>query len=103
MPGHSLFQGLYLVEGYQFPLDPQMYIQKSVCEREQRPFPEQGGPGAERGRNLRAAGRNPHPGADRQLVCQQAHLEGCRGRGCDLSDGLKANNKLPRAGSNYGR
>lgn len=38
MPGHSLFQGLYLVEGHQFPLDPQMYIQKSVCEREQRPF-----------------------------------------------------------------
>jgi hypothetical protein len=38
MPGHSLFQGLYLVEGRQFPLDPQMYIQKSVCEQEQRPF-----------------------------------------------------------------
>jgi hypothetical protein len=38
MPGHSLFQGLYLVEGYQYPLDPQMYIQKSVCDQEQRPF-----------------------------------------------------------------
>jgi hypothetical protein len=38
MPGHSLFQGLYLVEGYQFPLDPQMYIQKAVCEQENRPF-----------------------------------------------------------------
>ena len=38
MPGHSLFQGLYLVEDRQFPLDPQMYIQKSVCEQEQRPF-----------------------------------------------------------------
>ena len=38
LPGHSLFQGLYLVEGRQFPLDPQMYIQKAVCEQEQRPF-----------------------------------------------------------------
>ena len=38
MPGHSLFQGLYLVEDRQFPLDPQMYIQKSVCEQEKRPF-----------------------------------------------------------------
>ncbi len=38
MPGHSLFQGLHLVEGHQFPLDPQMYIQKSVCEQEQWPF-----------------------------------------------------------------
>jgi hypothetical protein len=38
MPGHSLFQGLYVVEDHQFPLDPQMYIQKAVCEQEQRPF-----------------------------------------------------------------
>jgi hypothetical protein len=38
LPGHSLFQGLYLVEGYQYPLDPQLYTQKSVCEQEQRPF-----------------------------------------------------------------
>lgn len=38
MPGHSLFQGLYLVEGHQYPLDPQMYLQKSVCEQENRPF-----------------------------------------------------------------
>jgi hypothetical protein len=38
MPGHSLFQGLYLVEGRQYPLDPQMYIQKAVCEADQRPF-----------------------------------------------------------------
>lgn len=38
MPGHSLFQGVYLVEGSQYPLDPQMYIQKSVCAKENRPF-----------------------------------------------------------------
>ena len=38
MPGHSMFQGLYLVEGHQYPLDPQMYIQKHVCETENQPF-----------------------------------------------------------------
>ena len=38
LPGHSLFEGLYVVEGRQFPLQPQMYVQKSVCERERRPF-----------------------------------------------------------------
>lgn len=34
MPGHSLFEGVYVVEGYQYPLSPQMYRQKSICERE---------------------------------------------------------------------
>jgi len=34
MPGHSLFEGVYVVEGHQYPLSPQMYRQKAVCERE---------------------------------------------------------------------
>ena len=38
MPGHSLFEGLYVVEDRQYPLSPQMYRQKSVCEREGVPF-----------------------------------------------------------------
>jgi hypothetical protein len=38
MPGHSLFEGVYVVEGHQFPLSPQMYRQKAVCEREGVPF-----------------------------------------------------------------
>lgn len=38
MPGHSLFEGVYLVAGRQYPLSPQMYRQKSVCEREGVPF-----------------------------------------------------------------
>ena len=38
MPGHSLFEGVYVVEGHQYPLSPQMYRQKSVCEREGIPF-----------------------------------------------------------------
>lgn len=38
MPGHSLFEGVYVVEGRQYPLSPQMYRQKTVCEREGVPF-----------------------------------------------------------------
>jgi hypothetical protein len=34
MPGHSLFQSVYLLLGRQLPLRPQMYRQKAVCERE---------------------------------------------------------------------
>ena len=37
MPGHSLFEGLYLVEGRQYPLDPQLYIQQTVCEQQGLP------------------------------------------------------------------
>ncbi|MDD5370611.1 MAG: hypothetical protein PHQ40_16135 [Anaerolineaceae bacterium] len=38
MPGHSLFEGVYVVEGHQYPLSPQLYRQKAVCEREAVPF-----------------------------------------------------------------
>ena len=38
MPGHSLFEGVYVIEGHQYPLSPQMYRQKAVCEREGVPF-----------------------------------------------------------------
>ena len=38
MPGHSLFEGVYVVEGRQYPLSPQLYRQKSVCLREGVPF-----------------------------------------------------------------
>ena len=38
MTWHTLFQGVYVVEGYQFPLTPQIYIQKSICEQEKVPF-----------------------------------------------------------------
>lgn len=38
MSSHSLLQGVYRGEGHQYPLDPQMYIQKAVCKKEDRPF-----------------------------------------------------------------
>ncbi|MCP4308257.1 MAG: transposase [bacterium] len=38
VPGHSLVAGLYLLLGRRCPLVPQMYSQKTVCEREGVPF-----------------------------------------------------------------
>jgi hypothetical protein len=38
MPGHSLFEGVYVVQDHQYPLSPRMYRQKSVCEQEKVPF-----------------------------------------------------------------
>ena len=36
--GHSLVQGLYVLEGRQCPLAPRLYRQEQVCQREQVPF-----------------------------------------------------------------
>ena len=36
--GHSLFQTVYVVEGHQFPLTPQLYCQRTVCEQIEQPF-----------------------------------------------------------------
>ena len=36
--GHSLVQGLYVVEGRHCPLEPQLYRQQAVCARDGVPF-----------------------------------------------------------------
>ena len=36
--GHSLVQGLYVVQGRRCPLEPQLYRQKAVCAAEGKPF-----------------------------------------------------------------
>ncbi len=36
--GHSLVQGLYVVQGRHCPLEPQLYRQQAVCATEQVPF-----------------------------------------------------------------
>ena len=37
--GHSLVQGVYVVQGRQCPLEPRLYRQQAVCAAEQVPFP----------------------------------------------------------------
>ncbi len=38
MQGHNLFQAVYVMEEYQYPLTPQMYCQKAVCALIDQPF-----------------------------------------------------------------
>jgi hypothetical protein len=38
VPGHSLFQAVYVIEDHQYPLTPRMYCQKAVCQQIERPF-----------------------------------------------------------------
>jgi hypothetical protein len=94
MPGHSLFQGLYLVAGYQYPLDPQLYIQKAVCEREQRPFRSK----VDLAVNV-VETFEPLPETHTQVLIDSWYLnkrmwKAVKLRQWDLTGGLKANHKL---------
>ena len=94
MPGHSLFQGVYLVEGRQYPLDPQMYIQKAVCEREQRVFRSKVEMALQTVKDFEPlVGTHTHVLVDSWYV-NKAMWKAVRERGWDLSGGLKANHKL---------
>jgi hypothetical protein len=94
MPGHSLFQGLYLVEGHQYPLDPQMYIQKSVCEQEQRPFQSKVDLALQVVQHF-----EPLPETHTQVLIDSWYVnkrmwKAVKLRHWDLTGGLKANHKL---------
>ncbi len=94
MPGHSLFQGVYLVEGYQYPLDPQMYIQKSVCEREQRVFQSKVDMALQTVQDFEPlADTHTHMLVDSWYV-NKAMWKAVKQRQWDLTGGLKANHKL---------
>jgi len=94
MPGHSLFQGLYLVEGRQYPLDPHMYIQKAVCEAEQRPFRSKVDLALEVVNSfLPLPDTHTHVLVDSWYVSKRM-WKTVKQRGWDLTGGLKRNRKL---------
>jgi hypothetical protein len=94
LPGHSLFQGVYLVEGYQYPLDPQMYIQKSVCEREQRVFRSKVDMALQTVEGFEPlAETHTHVLVDNWYV-NKPMWKAVRGRQWDLTGGLKVNHEL---------
>jgi hypothetical protein len=89
-----LFQGVYLVEGHQYPLDPQMYIQKSVCEREKRVFRSKVDMALETVECFEPlAGSHTHVLVDSWYV-NKPMWKAVRERQWDLTGGLKANHKL---------
>ncbi len=94
MPGHSLFQGLYLVAGHQYPLDPQMYIQKAVCDQEQRVFQSKVDLAVKAVEDFA-----PLPDTHTHVLIDSWYVnkrmwKAVRKRQWDLSGGLKANHKL---------
>lgn len=94
MPGHSLFQGVYLVEGHQYPLDPQMYIQKKVCEREQRTFQSKVDMALQTVEGFEPpVGTHTHVLVDSWYV-NKAMWKAVKQRQWDLTGGLKANHRL---------
>ena len=94
MPGHSLLQAIYLVEGHQYPLDPQMYIQKSVCEQEQRLFQSKVEMAVQTVAGFEPlAETHTHVLVDSWYV-NKAMWKAVRERQWDLTGGLKANHKL---------
>lgn len=94
MPGHSLFEGLYLVEGHQYPLDPQLYVQKTVCEEQGLPFRSKVDLAAEV-----LASFEPLPETCTHVLMDSWYVNRrlwkiVRARGWDLTGGLKANRRL---------
>lgn len=94
MPGHSLFQGVYLVEDHQYPLEPQMYIQKSICEKEKWVFRSKVDLALQTVESFEpVAGTHTHVLVDSWYV-NKAMWKAVKQRQWDLTGGLKANRKL---------
>jgi hypothetical protein len=94
MPGHSLFEGLYLVEGRQYPLDPQLYVQKTVCEQQGLPFHSKVDLAEEVLQRF-----EPLPDTRTHVLVDSWYVNKrlwkvIRQRGWDLTGGLKANRRL---------
>lgn len=100
MPGHCLFEGVYMVEGYQYPLNPQMYIQKSVCEREGLPFQSK----VEMALNTIET-FDPPPDTHTHLLVDSWYVnksiwKAVKRRQWDLTGGLKSNRNLRTTDAN---
>lgn len=94
MPGHSMFQGLYLVAGHQYPLDPQMYIQKHVCETENQPFQSKVDMALDVVEHFVPLEQTrTHVLVDSWYVSKKM-WKSVKQRGWDLTGGLKCNRKL---------
>jgi hypothetical protein len=94
MPGHCLFQGVYVVEGNQYPLDPQMYIQKDVCEKEDRPFKSKVDMALDVVETFSPlAATSTHVLIDTWYVSKRM-WKAVKRRNWDLTGGLKCNRKL---------
>lgn len=92
--GHSLVQGLYVVHGRHCPLEPLLYRQQTVCTAEDVPF---------RSKielmEAQIQSFEPLPGTRTHVLLDSWYAakriwKTARGRGFEISSGLKSNRKL---------
>lgn len=94
VPGHSLFQVVYEVEGHQFPLTPQMYCQKAVCEQMKQPFHSKVELSLEVVESFQPlANTHTHVLVDSWYLNKRL-WKATKRRGWDITGGLKSNRRL---------
>lgn len=92
--GHSLFVSLYVLLGRRCPLEPRLYRQKAVCDREQVPFQSKIDLAAEVIRTfVPVADTQTHVLMDSWYTCRRI-WRAAAGQGWAITGGLKANRKL---------
>jgi hypothetical protein len=92
--GHSLFTSLYVLLGRRCPLQPQLYRQKAVCEREKAPFKSKVDLAEEVIRTFEpVANTRTHVLMDSWYTCRRLWRL-VLGRGWAITGGLKANRKM---------
>jgi hypothetical protein len=92
--GHSLFQGLYVLEGRVCPLPPKMYCTKAACQQQQMPFASKIEMAVACVDDFTPVEQTKtHVLADSWFQCR-ALWKACRKRGFAVSGGLKCNRKM---------
>jgi len=92
--GHCLFSGLYLLLGRRCPLQPRLYRQKAVCEREGVPFRSKVDMAVEEIEQFEPpSGTHTHVLIDSWYHCKRVR-KAAQKRKWDVSGGLKKNRKM---------
>jgi len=89
--GHCLFSGLYVLRGRRCPLQPRLYRQKAVCEREGVPFLSKIELAVQEIEQFEPVeGSHTHLLMDSWFHCKKVR-RAAQKRGWDVSGGLKSN------------
>jgi len=92
--GHCLFSGLYTLLGRDCPLEPKLYRQKAVCEREGVPFQSKVDMAVEATEQFEpVADSHTHVLVDSWYHCKRVRRAAQR-REWDISGGLKSNRRM---------
>jgi len=94
VPGHSLFQAVYVVADHQYPLTPRMYCQKTVCEQMKQSFCSKVDMSVELVENFQ-----PLPHTRTHVLIDSWYLnkrlwKAVKIRGWDVTGGLKSNRRV---------